>query len=336
MNTPHRCLLLALGLLAPVLDAQGPSPIRDDFDSGQNLGGWSYNPGDVIESTGGNPGGWLHQPAADTFGPIFISAADALSGDFRAGGVDLFTFDARLDNMDFGDGTGFDMCLLLRDTQGTSAPNDDDFAYAVGPNIPLEGAGWKGFDFPIPSADTSALPTGWTGGWSGDATSFRPGIDWSDVITSVDRVEIWWIHPAFFAIFQQWNLGLDNIALWADGQAILRNGVGINPIGYVSTSAPDLGTTWTSTIDLVTPGHLLSALVISLGGPARGFVPGGPLVGEILILPGYIVDLKSGAHALPIPSQVSLLGVPIATQGATVAPGGSIHFNNALDLIFGG
>ena len=30
---------------------------------------------------------------------------------------------------------------------------------------------------------------------------------------SVDRVEIHFLHPCFFAIFQQWILGADNVAI---------------------------------------------------------------------------------------------------------------------------
>ena len=41
----------------------------------------------------------------------------------------------------------------------------------------------------------------------------RPGVDWNDVITSVDRVAISWLHPAMFAIFAQWDVGMDNISI---------------------------------------------------------------------------------------------------------------------------
>ena len=73
----------------------------------------------------------------------------------------------------------------------------------------------------------------------GDAENFRPGIDWNDVITNVDRVEFWWIHPAYFAIIQGWDVGVDNVSVTysegmeCDGDA---NGDGtVDPLdsGYV-------------------------------------------------------------------------------------------------------
>jgi hypothetical protein len=335
----HHLSLPALLLLAAPLLADGsefaPAPLLDDFTGGTNEGGWSYNPADVIETSGGNPGGWWHQPFADTFGPIVVSDTPSFAGDWRAAGVDRVGFDARLDHLDFGTGAGFEMTLLLRDTHGTPSINDDDFAYFVGDNVPLVGAGWKSFDYPVPSQDTSALPAGWTGGYPGDSTSFRPGVDWNDVITSVDRVEIWWIDPALFAIFQGWNIGLDNVAVHANGATEVRNGSGVNPLGYVSTSAPTLGATWTATVDLATPGHLLSAVAVSFGGATEGIFPGGAIAGELLVLPGFVVDVQTGSHALPVPPTVSLLGVCVATQAATVAGDGSIHLNNALDLMLG-
>jgi hypothetical protein len=227
------------------------------------------------------------------------------------------------------------MTLILRDTHGTPGILDDDFAYFVGPNVPLVGAGWKAFDFPVPSADTSALPAGWTGGYSGDPEHFRPGVDWNDVITSVDRVEISWLDPALFAIFQVWDIGLDNVAVHGSGAAVVRNGSGVNPLGYASTSTPTLGATWTASVDLATPGHLFSAVAVSFGGATEGLFPGGAIAGELLVLPGFAVDVQTGSHAFPLPPTASLLGVCVAPQACTGAGDGSIHLNNALDVVLG-
>jgi hypothetical protein len=330
-------LSIALMTLLGTGAASAQMATFDNFDSGLNNGGWSYNPGDIIKGAGGNPGGWLYQPVADTFGPIFVASKPALVGDWRAAGVDKLSFDAILNGINFGNGAGFEMSVLLRDTKGTPGVNDDDYAYFVGPNIPLVGAGWKSFDFTIPSQDTSAVPTGWKGGWSGDIENFRPGITWNDVITSVDRVEIHWLNPAFFAIFQQWNIGLDNIEVRGDGLATMRNGGGGNPTGFVSTSNPNTGSTWNSTVDLITPGHLLSVVAVSLNGPTQGIFPGSGFVGELLVNPGFMtIDIQNGVHSFPVPNSPTLYGLQFSTQGATVASNGSIHLNNAIDLIIGG
>jgi hypothetical protein len=104
------------------------------------------------------------------------------------------------------------MTLLLRDRKGTADVEDDDYVYFVGPNIPRVGEGWVHYDVAVPSQETD-LPAGWKGGWVGDCENLRPGVTWADVISNVEQVEIWWIDPCFAAIFQQWNVGVDNLEI---------------------------------------------------------------------------------------------------------------------------
>ncbi len=188
--------------------------ITDTFEQGVNIGKWNINGNFSIDAAGGNPGYWLHHPLADTFYPVVRNTGvSPFVGDFRAMGVTTIAFDAILVARDAGNPTGWPMSLLLRDTKGTPDPGDDDYAYYVGPQVPQIGEGWLHYDFAIPSDDVTPVPAGWSGGWAGDLENFRPGVDWNDVITNVDSVEIWWNHPAFFAIFAQWNVGMDNIAI---------------------------------------------------------------------------------------------------------------------------
>ncbi len=186
----------------------------DGFDLNHNVGGWTISGNPNIDATGGNPGYWLHNPLADTFYPIVrTDGVSPFVGDFRAMGVTTIAFDAVLLDYDFAS-PPWPMSLLLRDTKGTPGdPSDDDYAYFVGPQIPVIGQGWVHYEFAVPSADTTPVPAGWTGGWAGDLENFRPGVDWNDVVTNVDRVEIVWNHPASFAIFAQWNVGMDNISI---------------------------------------------------------------------------------------------------------------------------
>jgi len=195
----------------------------DDFDSNANPSGWSFGVStpDVIESTGGNPGGWLHNAAIDVFAPILQNdeTIDSdFNGDFRAMGVTGISIDARTDNATFGT-AGRDFSLVLRDTKGTPSYDDDDYAFFVGPLIPQQGQGWVHYNFAIPSASLDAVPIGWSGGYSGDLQNFRPGVDWNDVIQNVDRVEFWWINPTYFALFQVWDAGADNIELQFSGSS---------------------------------------------------------------------------------------------------------------------
>jgi hypothetical protein len=207
---------LALGLGAG--SASIAAVYTEDFEGGTNEAGWSFIPGgDILESTGGNPGWWLHQPLYDTFAPILKSAwvnPTPFAGDYRASNVSRISFDAQTLGLDFGDGTGFNMALLLRDTNGTPANfDDDDYAYTIGPNVPVVGQGWVRYDFAIPSQSNDAVPAGWLGGWPGDCASFRPGVTWPSFITNIDRVEMWWIDPCLFAILQIWDVGADNIEI---------------------------------------------------------------------------------------------------------------------------
>lgn len=209
--------------------------ITDTFEGGHNTGGWSISGNSTIDPVGGNPGSWLHNSLADVPFPVVRSnGASAFVGDFRLLGVTLISFDAQLVDRDFGNPVGFPMSLLLRDTKGTPGdPTDDDYAYFVGPRVPQIGQGWIHYDFAIPSDETTPVPAGWSGGWAGDLENFRPGVDWNDVITNVDRVEVWWLHPAFFAIFAQWDCGMDNIAITTADDPCPADTDGDNVVGIL-------------------------------------------------------------------------------------------------------
>jgi hypothetical protein len=216
MNRRYLLAFLAFALLgAP---AAGALTFTDDFEGGTNAAGWAFlQGGDVLEASGGNPGGWLHQPVYDTFGPS-VSCAEAngtpFVGDYRAAFVSQLSFDLLTAHTDFPTGDGFNVTLVLRSTNGTPDDiADDDFAYFVGPLAPEQGEGWLHYAIDIPSQSGDAVPAGWSGGWLEDCAAFRPGVSWLDVITQVDRVEILWLPPCMFAIFQQWNVGVDNIAV---------------------------------------------------------------------------------------------------------------------------
>jgi hypothetical protein len=225
--------LLTLIMVLALVGAARADVFIDDFENGINLGGWSYNAGDIIETEGGNPGGWLHNPEMLTFGPIFNGDWNApeFTGDFRALGVTEISWDARLDIYSIPIG----MCILLRDGKGTPfIVDDDDYAYFVGPLIPPADGNWYNYVFPIPSDDTSDVPDGWYGGWVGDLEHFRPGVTWNDVIQNVERVELWFWHPAYYGIIVQWGGGIDNVAItksgvvateqatWSDVKALFR------------------------------------------------------------------------------------------------------------------
>ena len=240
----NRHMTVAAAVVAISVSASiAETTVMEEFEGGSNEAGWSFIAGgDTIEDFGGNPGAWLHQPTYDTFAPTLTtsdSTDTAFVGDYREMGVVQVGLSARTDDTDFNT-EGLPFAILLRDTKGTPNVDDDDYAYWVSLRtvIPQPGDGWVEYAFDIPSQSMDSVPTGWSGGWVGDGEQFRPGVDWNDVITSVDRVEFWWIHPAWFAIFQQWDVGADSIWIAmemseCDGDA---NGDGtVDPLdsGYV-------------------------------------------------------------------------------------------------------
>lgn len=191
----------------------------ETFEGGQNAAGWSFNvtTPDEIRPMGGNPGAYLANPGIFSFAPRLTSGFGVPSpfvGDLRAQGVTSIGLDARLDFVSIS--AEREMSILLRDTKGTPDNfDDDDYAYFVNGLIPQVGQGWVPYDFAIPSGSMDPVPAGWSGGWSGDLENFRPGVTWNDVITAVDQVEFWFINPSFFAIIQEWSVGVDNVRVTA-------------------------------------------------------------------------------------------------------------------------
>ena len=217
-----RPVLVAMAILVVMVGTAIAETYVDDFEGGANPSEWCFIPGgDIIEPTGGNPGFWLHEPMFDTFAPILhtgLGVPGPFLGDYRAMNVTQIGVDAVTIDNSFGSSAGFNFTLLLRDTKGTPYNvDDDDFAYAYVEQCPMVGEGWTHYEFMIPSDDTSPVPAGWTGGWVGDYENFRPGVDWNDLITNVECVEFWWIHPAWFAMFQQWDVGADNVSITFGG-----------------------------------------------------------------------------------------------------------------------
>ncbi|MEX1024824.1 MAG: FG-GAP repeat protein [Planctomycetota bacterium] len=120
-----------------------------------------------------------------------------------------------------------------------------------------------------------------------------------------------------------------------------RDGIlGLNPPDYTCTSLPKIGTTWTSeiaTTPLVGLTTNLTFVAIGLGGPVQGFQVFGF---ELLALPPFDPLLVSGtgSHSFFIPNDLTLVGIPVATQGLRMESTGSTnHFvlTNALDLVLG-
>ncbi len=114
------------------------------FD-GTNVGGWSYGPPPAIETTGGNPGAWLHV-TTDTFAPQLRNNAlnTQFTGDYRAQkivslGTDLITKSTQFQN-------SRPLSLILSN-------GDCEIYFLSDQFVPQPGAGWKSFNFAIDSPE---------------------------------------------------------------------------------------------------------------------------------------------------------------------------------------
>jgi hypothetical protein len=171
------CLLLWLLAAGP---AAAQSYV-ETFDE-TNEGGWAYGgPGETIETSGGNPGAYLHSPSIDTFAPSpgTTLPGSLYSGDYRSRGVAAISVDLITIAVDFS-AEGRPLTVMLVSDNDTPGDSSDDWAaYFVGPdNIPLPGEGWLSYNFAIPSAEPT-LPDNWNLLQLGPNSP--PAPDWNDV-----------------------------------------------------------------------------------------------------------------------------------------------------------
>ncbi len=175
----------------------------DTFAGGANPSGWEYGAADnVVETTGGNPDGFLHGTGWGFNYPELrtgFGAATPFHGDYRAAGVDgmsmdLTTFYAPSWAMDGA--PGFTGTLVL-------------FGPGMAAATPLNAsmfdshAGWHNISVAIPSADTST-PAGWYDYFGG-------GLDWNTLMTGVEQVQVNYFDG--FGAGMNFEVGVDNLAL---------------------------------------------------------------------------------------------------------------------------
>ena len=128
-----------------------------------------------------------------------------------------------------------------------------------------------------------------------------------------------------------WNLFLDGFPSFP-ASSIVRNGSGINPLGFTEMSASIIGTTWSTCVDISAAGATMSLVSIGVG-PMTVPTP----MGEFLVCPPLLgmPNLGMGAHAIAIPRDVSLVGLTLYSQAATYTFPGILSLTNAIDITIG-
>lgn len=204
-------VLLTAALTSPAHAALTTTAL-ESFDGTLDQATWRLSIRDEIDTSGGHPGSFLHNPETDSGvpQPIYVGPPDTpFLGNYRAAGVFSLGIDVDIYSASIGVDPTRPLSLDLTSDMGTpDDPSDDCEAYTVGAKLPQPGNGWKSFTFRVPSGRTT-LPSGWVirgtcGGLSGDAA-------WNAVITNVTRIVFPFADPDTLWYFQIWDIGIDSV-----------------------------------------------------------------------------------------------------------------------------
>ena len=133
---------------------------------------------------------------------------------------------------------------------------------------------------------------------------------------------------------------VDLIVVQIAASSTIRNGTGVNPLVYDSTTLPILGASWDAEIDGTTLGATGNSFLVGYGGPWSGFTVA---QGELLLDPSsgmlftsfqsLVAGVAHYFHALP--ADPIYAGFPVYTQGYLFNVGGKGQLTNAVDLVLG-
>jgi hypothetical protein len=206
--------------------------VKETFSDGSNEGNWGFGcPGDVFDDDGGNPGPFRRMTNLEIFAPMARNCgahSSAFTGDYRQGKVFALSVDFRTFSASYTTDERPLTLVLVNHADTPEDTSDDRYVFYVGKeNIPSESTsvgqdGWVRYQFVVPSG-SRILPRprsaaeGEPGWVAAVGEVFAPAEDpdevWNIVIQQVDEVIYWWHDPRYFAIFQMWDVGMDNPAI---------------------------------------------------------------------------------------------------------------------------
>jgi hypothetical protein len=191
--------------------------VVDTFSKGANRGGWVIggSGGDVIQTSGGNPGAYLRDANQSAPAPaVHTTGSSVFTGDYTAAGVTELSVNLIVNAWALPPPASAHVHLVLTNDRGTASALDDVAVWVdSGGIIPPTGGGWRSYVVPVPS-DSATLPAGWTAYDSGVIVTGAAGNDvWGEVIGAVTRVS--WSHgaPLSANLFGFIDSGLDNAAI---------------------------------------------------------------------------------------------------------------------------
>ncbi len=163
---------------------------------------------------------------------------------------------------------------------------------------------------------------------------------WVDVTGAEAPVTIYWSVEALpdenTMRFGTYGRGMWDYQIDLQASAVVRNGSGVNPLCLASVSPPEIGGTWSVTVDSASFGGAGSSFLVVRSAPASG-----PLLPYGEVLTGgprlFAASRPSSGHldafSFAVPADPGLVGVEAFAQGVLLGPG--IVLCNALDLVVG-
>jgi hypothetical protein len=156
--------------------------------------------------------------------------------------------------------------------------------------------------------------------------------DYYDMI-SFDNVA----HLAYSATFNgEQDVYYLRICAGVPASSVVRNGSGVNPLGYSEIERAVVGRTWETNVDIASQGGTLSLVAVTLVPTSGTIFTTGQILGEVLCdNPTLLVDASTtGDHVLGVPLDCGLIGLQLCTQ-ASVFDGAVFTLQNAIDITIG-
>jgi len=259
--------------------------------------------------------------AGDWFGASMGPIAD-LDGDGR---VEL-AVGARFDD-DGGSDTGSIWILFLNGAQNIP-PTNAFLAQPTSGPAPLNVA----FDERCSAGAHSFL---WSFGDGASSTAANPAHLYTQ--PGLYTVTLTASGPGGQTVRQETGL----IWVTVQAQATVRNGSGVNRLGYQTAGVPVLGASWAATVDTAPHPGALAVMLLACDQPHGGLLlPAGevlvrtPALGGVVLFKVAVAPVGGSAHfSLPIPNNPALVGLQVYTQAVVL--GGPLELCNAVDLVLG-
>ena len=193
----------------------------ETFESGTNIGNWSWGTGSETLVIGGDAHGrYLREDHLVTFTPrasTDFGTPSIFTGDYRTRNVSSVGIDLAIPYVS-ETVTGRTVTLILLNDNGTPADLEDDWGAYTVTDLPIPPTGiagitetsdilqWMSYDIPVPSG-SNALPEGWS--WISRNYQRKSGA-WGRLMRDVDHVGFIMGDPALRYPLMSWDVALDN------------------------------------------------------------------------------------------------------------------------------